>query len=165
MGLYRPTVVIKIGVSVSREGRRRSRRHIAIIVTQSNLGRWFGCGLFRCQAGALFVWTFRPSPEPTQPPINAHRNFFFSRMKSAWDVSLITNIKLAQSLRVSDVIRPFHHMPSRQEQRQILTKEIFLCSNSLVTVINKSRAHETSCVWITTQATKHLIFLKLVRNF
>jgi hypothetical protein len=117
-----------------------------IIVTQSTLGRWFGCGLVRCQERAFFYLTFRPSPGPTQPPINAHRNFFFSRMKSAWDVSLITNIQLAQRLRVSDVIRPFHHTPSRHEQRQLLTTEIFLCSNSLVTVINKSRTHETSCV-------------------
>jgi hypothetical protein len=38
-------------------------------------------------------------------------------MKSARNVSLITNINLDQSLRARDIIRPLHHMHSWHEQR------------------------------------------------
>ena len=102
-------------------------------------------GWFVARQGQFF-WTFKPSPGPTQPPINAHRKFFFLKMKSARGASMISDIQLVQSLRVSYVIPPLHHMPSWNEQRQLLTTEIFLCSKSLVTVINKSGTHEASCV-------------------
>jgi hypothetical protein len=141
--MYRLTVVIEIVLIVSREGGRRSRQHVATVVTQNDLGRCFGYGTDSMpgRGNYFFFWNFRSSPGPTQPPINAHRDFFFSRIKCSREASLIINIQLGQRLRESDIIRPLHHMPTWNEQGQLLTREIFLCSKSLITVINKSGTH------------------------